>query len=405
MTRLVCFVVLWGLCLNLQAAEKLLLIQEAHLAQLKSAYGEKEDSNLPPEAKAIATKIVKEADKRIGKPVITITGNKNLQASKDPHDYFSTARYYWPDPSKSDGLPYIRKDGETNPEHHEVSDEKKLNEMIHAVEYLSLAYFLTAQEKYAEEAGRFLRGFFLDPGTRMNPNMNYSQSVPGGAEGRGSGVIDSREFMRIADCLVLISKSSSWSDQDRSAMKAWWTEYAQWLQTSKIGLEEKKAPNNHGAVYDVQLAAVLVMAGKEDEAKKVLGESLPARLDSQITPEGKQPRELARTKSWSYSCFNLKNICKGAVMARALGIDLWSHEGEGSRGSLKKAMLYLVPFLKNPESWPEKQITKFEPKEARVWLNDGAVVYDDAGIRAAQKEFAPMEKADVEDWISTPVQK
>jgi len=280
-----------------------------------------------------------------------------------------------------------------------------LNEMIHAVEYLALAYHLTGDERYGTEAARFLRGFFLDPASRMNPNMNYSQSVPGGAEGRGSGVIDSREFMRIADCLALISKNPSWTDEDRSKMKAWWTEYAQWLQTSKIGLEEKKAPNNHGAVYDVQLAAVLVMAGKEDEAKKVLGESLPARLDSHITPDGKQPRELARTKSWSYSCFNLKNICKGAVMARALGIDLWSHEGEGGRGSLRKAMLYLVPFLKNPEDWSEKQITKFDAKEARVWLNDGAVVYDDAGIRSAQKEFAPMEKADVEDWISTPVQK
>jgi len=403
--RFACLIGLWGLCLNLQAAEKLLLMQEARLGQLKSAYEGKEDPNLPPEAKGIAKKIVKEADKRVGKPVITITENENLQASKDPHDYFSTARYYWPDPSKPDGLPYIRKDGETNPEHHEVSDEKKLNEMIHAVEYLALAYHLTGNEKYGTEAARFLRGFFLDPATRMNPNMNYSQSVPGGAEGRGSGVIDSREFMRIADFLVLISKSSSWSDQDRSAMKAWWTEYAQWLQTSKIGLEEKKAPNNHGAVYDVQLAAVLVMAEKEDEAKKVLGESLPARLDSQITPEGKQPRELARTKSWSYSCFNLKNICKGAVMARSLGIDLWSHEGEGGRGSLRKAMLYLVPFLKNPEEWSEKQITKFDSKEARVWLNDGAVVYDDAGIRAVQKEFAPMEKADVEDWISTPLQK
>ena len=405
MTRLVCFVGLWGLCLNLQAAEKFLLMQEARLGQLKSAYEGKGDSSLPPEAKAIAKKIVKEADKRVGKPVITITENENLQASRDPHDYFSTARYYWPDPSKPGGLPYIRKDGETNPEHNEVSDEKKLNEMIHAVEYLSLAYFLTGQERYAEQTGRFLRGFFLDRATRMNPSMNYSQSVPGGAEGRGSGVIDSREFMRIADCLVLISKSPSWSDQDRSAMKAWWTEYAQWLQTSKIGLEEKKAPNNHGAVYDVQLAAVLVMAEKEDEAKKVLGESLPARLDSQITPEGKQPRELARTKSWSYSCFNLKNICKGAVMARSLGIDLWSHEGEGGRGSLRKAMLYLLPFLKNPDAWPEKQITKFDSKEARVWLNDGVVVYDDAGIRGAQKEFAPMEKADVADWISTPVQK
>ena len=92
-------------------------------------------------------------------------------------------------------------------------------------------------------------------------------------------------------------------------------------------------------------------------------------------------------------------------MARSLGIDLWNHEGEGGSGSLRKAMLFLVPFLKDPGSWPEKQITKFEPKEARVWLNDGAVVYDDAGIRSAQKEFAPMEKADVEDWISTPVQK
>jgi hypothetical protein len=147
------------------------------------------------------------------------------------------------------------------------------------------------------------------------------------------------------------------------------------------------------------------MAEKEDEAKKVLGESLPARLDAHITPEGKQPRELARTKSWSYSCFNLKNICKGAVMARSLGIDLWSREGEGGRGSLRKAMLYLVPFLKNPEEWSEKQITKFDSKEARVWLNDGAVVYDDAEIRTAQKEFAPMEKADVTDWVSTPVQK
>jgi hypothetical protein len=396
---------LWGLCLNLQAAEKLLLIQESRLGQLKSAYEGKEDSNLPPEAKAMATKIVKEADKRLIKPVITITENENLQASRDPHDYFSTARYYWPDPSKPDGLPYIRKDGETNPEHNEVSDEKKLNEMIHAVEYLSLAYFLTGEERYAEETGRFLRGFFLDPATRMNPNMNYSQSVPGGVEGRGSGVIDSREFMRIADFLALISKSSSWSDQDRAAMKAWWTEYAQWLQMSKIGLEEKKATNNHGAVYDVQLAAVLVMAGKEDEAKKVLGESLPARLDSQITPEGKQPRELARTKSWSYSCFNLKNICKGAVMARSLSVDLWSHEGEGGRGSLRKAMLYLVPFLKNPDAWPEKQITKFDSKEARYWLDVGSVVYEEEAIRSAQKEFAPMEKTDVADWISTPVQK
>jgi len=403
--KFVCFIGLWGLCLNLQAAEKLLLMQEARLGQLKSAYERKEDPIRPPEAKAIATKIVKEADKRVGKPVITITENENLQASKDPHDYFSIGRYFWPDPSKSDGLPWVNRDGETNPDAVKASDEKKLGEMIHAVEYLSLAYYLTGNEKYGAEAARFLRGFFLDAQTKMNPHLNYGQSVPGKATGRGWGLIDTRGFMVLPDVLKLLEKCPAWTVKDREEMKAWWTAYGDWMQTSKIGLQERKAPNNHGAAYDVQLAAVLVMAEKKDEAKKVLGESLPARLDAHITPEGKQPRELARTKSWSYSCFNLKNICKGAVMARSLGIDLWNHEGEVGRGSLKKAMLYLVPFLKNPEGWQEKQITKLDSKEARVWLNDGAVVYEDEAIRNAQKEFAPMEKTDVADWVSNPVQK
>ena len=405
MFRFVCFVGLWGLCLNLQAEEKLLLMQEARLGQLKSAYEGKEDPSLPHEAKAIATKIVKEADKRMGKSVITITENENLQESKDPHDYFSIGRYFWPDSNKPDGLPWINRDGETNPDAVKASDERKLSELIHAVEYLALAYHLTGQEKYGAEAARFLRGFFLDAETKMNPHLDYGQSVPGKATGRGWGLIDTRGFMSLPDVLKLLEKCPTWTAQDREGMKAWWTAYGNWMQTSKIGLQEKKAPNNHGAAYDVQLSAVLLMADKEEDAKKVLGESLPARLDAHITPEGKQPRELVRTKSWSYSCFNLKNICKGAVMARSLGIDLWSHEGEGGRGSLRKAMLYLVPFLQNPEEWSEKQITKFDSKEARVWLNDGAVIYDDAGIRIAQKEFAPMEKADVADWISTPTQK
>ena len=405
MFRFVCFVGLWGLCLNLQAAEKFLLMQEARLEQLKSAYEGKEDPNRPPEAKAMAIKSVKEADKRVGKPVITITENENLQASKDPHDYFSIGRYFWPNPKKPDGLPWINRDGETNPDAVKASDRDQIDEMIHAVEYFSLAYRLTGQEKYGAEAARFLRGFFLDAETKMNPHLNYGQSVPGKATGRGWGVIDTRGFMVLPDVLNLLEKCPAWTVKDRGGMKAWWTAYGNWMQTSPIGLEEKNAANNHGAVYDVQLAAVLVMAEKEDEARKVLGESLANRLDAHITPEGKQPRELARTKSWSYSCFNLKNICKGAVMAQSLGIDLWSHAGEGGRGSLRKAMLFLVPFLKNPESWPEKQITKFDSKEARVWLSDGAVVYDDAEIRTAQKEFAPMEKADLTDWVSTPVRK
>ena len=389
----------------LRAEGGYLLIQGERLAQLKAVYVGKGDPSIPPEAKGIATKIVKEADKRVGKPVITITENENLQASKDPHDYFSIGRYFWPDPSKPDGLPWIGRDGETNPDAVKASDEKKLSEMIHAVEYLALAYHLTGEEKYGAEAARFLRGFFLDPETKMNPHLNYGQSVPGKATGRGSGLIDTRGLMSLPDVLRLLENCPAWTPKDREEMKSWWTAYGDWMQTSKIGLDEKKATNNHGAAYDVQLAAVLLMAGKPEEAKKVLGVSLPARLDAHITTEGKQPRELARTKSWSYSCFNLKNICKGGVMAQALGVPFWDHQGPEGKGSLKKAMLFLVPFLRDSGSWPEKQITKFEPKEARYWLNVGAVVYGDESIQKAQEDFAPMDKADIQDWISTPIRK
>jgi len=381
------------------------LIQGERLAQLKSAYVGREDPLIPTEAKVMATKIVREADKRVGKPVITITQNENLQASKDPHDYFSIGRYFWPDPSKPDGLPWINRDGETNPDAVKASDEKKLSEMIHTVDYLALAYYLTGDERYGAEAARYLRGFFLDTETKMNPHLNYGQSVPGQKTGRGSGLIDTRGFMSLPDVLKLLENCPAWTPKDRDEMKSWWTAYGEWMQASKIGLDEKKATNNHGAAYDVQLAAVLVMADQPEEAKRVLGDSLPARLDAHITTEGKQPRELARTKSWSYSCFNLKNICKGGVMAQSLGVSFWDHQGLEGRGSLKKAMLFLVPFLRDPGSWPEKQITKFEPKEARYWLNVGAVVYGDESIQKAQEEFAPMDKADIQDWISTPIRK
>ncbi|NBQ55754.1 MAG: alginate lyase, partial [Verrucomicrobia bacterium] len=189
--------VLVGVALTsgLRAEGPWLLAQESRLNQLKADYEGKGGPSNPPEAKAMATKIVKEADKRVGKPVITITQNENLQASKDPHDYFSIGRYFWPDPSKPDGLPWINRDGETNPDAVKASDEKKLSEMIHTVDYLALAYYLTGDERYGAEAARYLRGFFLDTETKMNPHLNYGQSVPGQKTGRGSGLIDTRGFM------------------------------------------------------------------------------------------------------------------------------------------------------------------------------------------------------------------
>src|SRR5688572_7166406 len=61
--------------------------------------------------------LIKQANKALAGPLISVTHKKTLlPPTGDAHDYYSLSPYWWPDSSKSDGLPYIRRDGETNPE-------------------------------------------------------------------------------------------------------------------------------------------------------------------------------------------------------------------------------------------------------------------------------------------------
>ena len=384
--------------LSAASTRPLLLIQPSRLAELKTA---KPDS---PAAKRL-TQLLAEADAAMELPTITITENPNLQASGDPHDYFSTAPYYWPNPNTPDGMPYIRKDGERNPDRAKLSDQEPMLQMLRAAEVLAIAYHITGQEKYATSATRLLRGFFLDPKTRMNPNLNHSQGVPGGVAGRSYGVIDTLLFIKLPDILTLLDPSTAWTSKDREGFSTWCAEFADWLCKNPLAVEEKAAINNHGVTYDLQLAAVLLAAGKEDKARDILKTSLPSRMDSQIKPDGSQPEELARTTSWNYSCFNLRYLAKAATMARALDIDLWHHVAPDGSGSLRAAMLYLVPYLKEPQLWKSPQIKKLDPSEARSWLGSGAAVYPDTAIQQAADSFAPLEDSNLIDWLSIPVER
>jgi hypothetical protein len=382
--------------LSAASTRPLLLIQPSRLAELKAV----EPDN--PEARRL-TKLLAEADAAMELPTITITENPNLQASGDPHDYFSTAPYYWPNPNTPDGMPYIRKDGERNPDRAKLSDQEPMLQMLRAAEVLAIVYHITGQEKYATSAARLLRGFFLDPKTRMNPNLNHSQGVPGGVAGRSYGVIDTLLFIKLPDILTLLDPSTAWTSKDREGFSTWCAEFADWLCKNPLAVEEKAAINNHGVTYDLQLAAVLLAAGKEDKARDILKTSLPSRMDSQIKPDGSQPEELARTTSWNYSCFNLRYLAKAAAMARALDIDLWHHVAPDGSGSLRAAMLYLVPYLKEPQLWKAPQIKKLEPSEARSWLGVGAAIYPDTAIQEAAHSFAPPERLDLIEWLSIPL--
>src|SRR5206468_435997 len=84
----------------------------------------------------------RDADKALEGGPFSVTDKSMTPPSGDKHDYMSLSPYWWPDPAKPDGKPYIRKDGQFNPER-EKYDLPRMEGMADAVGALSLAYYFT----------------------------------------------------------------------------------------------------------------------------------------------------------------------------------------------------------------------------------------------------------------------
>ena len=150
-------------------------------------------SNKNSEKAAALKKLLKDADKVVQEGVLySVMHKKQTPPSGDKHDYMSQAPYWWPDPTKKDGLPYIKKDGLKNPELKDIPDTDEMDDMEDDAETTALAYFFSKDERYAAHAARLIKTWFLDKETRQNPNLNFSQGIPGINKGRGIGIIESR---------------------------------------------------------------------------------------------------------------------------------------------------------------------------------------------------------------------
>ncbi len=311
--------------------------------------------------------IVHNAEKELSKTITTVVDKEMTPASGDKHDYMSMGRYWWPDPAKKDGLPYIRKDGVSNPEIEKL-DRYPLGSLAKSVETLSLAYYLTSDEKFAQKAVENLRVWFINSDTKMNPNMNYGQTIPGirNGLGRGEGVLDTYSFIEMLDGVELLKKSKSFTPVDQQALKKWFSAYVDWLQSSSVAAEEQAAKNNHGTAFDVQLARYALFIGNLDLAKKVLHEFPQKRLFSQIEPDGSQPLELARTTALGYSTFNLNHFLDMCNIGKVVGTDLLAAKSKDGR-SILKAIDFLLPYINKPASqFPYQQIKDWEGVQQKL---------------------------------------
>ena len=321
-------------------------------------------------AKSALAALEEEAARALRMNPVSVMDKGVAPPSGDKHDYMSQAPYWWPDPSKANGLPYVRRDGERNPEINRITDHGSFDRLMEAVSVLGLAFHLTGKAEYAEHAARLVRVWFVDPATRMNPHLKYGQGIPGINEGRGIGIIETRRLPKMLDGVLLIAGSPAWKPEDESALQAWMRSYLTWLLESQHGKEESKNGNNHETWYDVQAAGLALYTGQRDLARRLL-EGSRDRIARQIQPDGRQPRELERTRAWHYSIFNLEAFFDLATLGSRLGVDLWNHRTSDGR-SLRAAVDYLVPFGLKEQQWPYQDITGFSGAELHTVLRRAA---------------------------------
>jgi len=343
-------------CLHLHAQKpNVIIMNPVRLAAVKQQIQQKDKSTL-----TMLQQLQREADSLLTVKPFSVVEKAFTPVSGNKHDYMSQAPYFWYDSSKPNGLPYLRRDGERNPEIYKITDRTYLGKLDNACRVLALAWYFTANEKYAAKASQLLQTWFLDDATKMNPNLNYGQAVPGINSGRGIGIIETIALTGIADAAGLLEGSPSWSAANNTALKQWYAQYLQWLLESKNGKEEHAAKNNHGTWYYAQAIDFALFTGNKSKAAELVNESR-TRLDSQLTAEGSQPLELERTNGLGYSTMNLHGWFTVATLAEKTGIDMWNYK-TGKGVGLRTAFDWLLPYATAEKPWTYQQISKYNGK-------------------------------------------
>lgn len=332
--------------------------------------------------------LLAKADDAMKVEPMSVLDKGGIAPSGDKHDYLSFARYCWPDPTKPNGLPYITRDGVYNPDSDGVKTDKgRMGKVIGAAETLAEGYYYSGNAQYANHSALLLRTWFIDPKTRMNPNLTYSQVIPGRDEIRGYGIIDTVGLStRLVDSIGLLSGAPGWTAADQQGMVDWMKGYLDWLQTSPQGKAEDNSTNNHGTWYDVQVASLALFTGQDDKARAAVEEAKVRRLAGQIEPDGSQPLELKRTRSFSYSVYNLSAYVSLAILGDRVGVDLWDYQTSDGRG-IRKALDFLLPYADVAKRWPYQQITSDDRKSFLPVLSKAYAHYRAPEIKAAIDEL------------------
>lgn len=294
-------------------------------------------------------RVLSAAERYLSEAPLTIAASHSPRSAGGLHDFFSEGDYWWPDPDHPAG-PYIQRDGLSNPDNFN-EHRRVLLRLSVQVPALVAAWSLTNDPRYARHAAAHLRAWFIDPDTHLNPNLQYAQAIYGRSTGRGIGIIDTLHLVEVARAIEVLEPSGALSASDLAGIKQWFADYTQWLTTSKNGIDERNALNNHGTCWLLQVAAFAHLTGDQQLLAYCRDRYKTVLLKNQLAADGSFPLELRRTKPYGYALFNLEAMAALCEILSTPTDNLWTYTLSDGRG-MQAAMAYMVPYIRDKKSWP-----------------------------------------------------
>ena len=316
-------------------------------------------------------RVLRNAAKYLADKPVTVTAAQSKRSSGGIHDFFPEGDYWWPDPKNPDG-PYAQRDGMTNPGNF-VEHRKFLMKLSVQMPALAAAWKLSQDRRYADQAAAHLRAWFVDEATRMNPDLQYAQAIHGRTTGRGTGVIDTIHLVEVARATPVVAESGALSKAELATVKKWFADYATWMTTSKNGMEERDAKNNHGTCWLMQVAAFARLTGNQELLSYSADRYRKVIVPGQISPDGSLPLEMKRTKPYGYCLFNLEALTTLCRIVSESGDNLWDFTTADGRG-IRQAVEYMYPYIKDKKTWklpPDVMYFEYWPMRQEALLFAG----------------------------------
>ena len=312
--------------------------------QLQSVKASIADGSASEAVKEEYKRLLKSADKLLDGPNYTVVDKTIIPPGATANDFVSISSKAWPSESSSDGFPWAKKD-ETNPDTKtDKVDRARINDMGKAVYTLSQAYYFSGNVDYATKSAIMLKTWFLANKTRMNPHLQYAQTIPGVDKRSSSGIMDGRAIpYQVLDSINLIRSSGVWSERFDQVMDQWLATYLEYLTGSKMGGSAAKKTDRNGSWYYLQTSA---LAWYLDDQKVLKRQFKLAKdiMKSQFNGKGGLVKELDRSSSLRDSCFSLEGLTGIAVIADKAGKKFWDLPSK-KNSSIGKGINYIMPAV------------------------------------------------------------